>query len=183
MQKNLGIVIPRGENPLPDSLRIYFKNAQDVEKLQGVLEETQEIKEFFVDGTYISEINSRVRVLNLFGIIAGIGAVCSLFLINSIFLFQVETDYMMNMVVDETNPRNRIKAKNINLLPFTVAVLLSMLLFFNFYVIMRRTLIHEGIFAEILSLFQIMYIQGGVNILVIILAWFMPVNRRTGAKK
>lgn len=183
LQKNLGIVIPRGENPLPDSLRIYFKNAQDVEKLQGVLEETQEIKEFFVDRTYISEINSRVRVLNLFGIIAGIGAVCSLFLINSIFLFQVETDYMMNMVVDETNPRNRIKAKNINLLPFTVAVLLSMLLFFNFYVIMRRTLIHEGIFAEILSLFQIMYIQGGVNILVIILAWFMPVNRRTGAKK
>ena len=39
LQKILGIVIPKGENPLPDSLRIYFKNAEDVEKLQSVLEE------------------------------------------------------------------------------------------------------------------------------------------------
>ena len=182
LQKNLGIVIPRGENPLPDTLRIYFKNAGDVEKLQNILEETQEIKEFFVDGTYISEINGRVRVLNLFGIMTVLGAVFSLFLINTLFLFQIENDYVMNMMTDSTNPRNRIKAKNINLLPFTVAVLVSQFLFFNFYVIMRRTLIEEGIFADILSLFQIIYIQGGIALLIILFMWFMPVDKR-GAKK
>ncbi len=183
LQKNLGIVIPRGENPLPDSLRIYFKNAGDVEKLQNVLEETQEIKEFFVDGTYISEINGRVRVLNLFGVITAIGAVCSLFLINSLFLFQVENDYIINVMADETNQRNRIRAKNINLLPFTTAVLLSLVLFFNFYVIMRRTLIQEGIFAEILSLFQVIHFLGIAAVLIILCAWFMPVDKKTGAKK
>ena len=182
LQKDLGIVIPRGENPLPDTLRIYFKNAGDVEKLQNILEETQEIKEFFVDGTYISEINGRVRVLNLFGIMTILGAVFSLFLINTLFLFQIENDYVMNMMTDSTNPRNRIKAKNINLLPFTVAVLVSQFLFFNFYVIMRRTLIEEGIFADILSLFQIIYIQGGIALLIILFMWFMPVDKR-GAKK
>lgn len=182
LQKNLEIVIPRGENPLPDTLRIYFKNAGDVEKLQNILEETQEIKEFFVDGTYISEINGRVRVLNLFGIMTVLGAVFSLFLINTLFLFQIENDYVMNMMTDSTNPRNRIKAKNINLLPFTVAVLVSQFLFFNFYVIMRRTLIEEGIFADILSLFQIIYIQGGIALLIILFMWFMPVDKR-GAKK
>lgn len=182
LQKNLGIVIPRGENPLPDTLRIYFKNAGDVEKLQNILEETQEIKEFFVDGTYISEINGRVRVLNLFGIMTILGAVFSLFLINTLFLFQIENDYVINMMTDSTNLRNRIKAKNINLLPFTVAVLVSQFLFFNFYVIMRRTLIEEGIFADILSLFQIIYIQGGIALLIILFMWFMPVDKR-GAKK
>lgn len=183
LQKNLGIVIPRGENPLPDTLRIYFKKAGDVEILQNVLEETQEIKEFFVDGTYISEINGRVRVLNLFGVTAVIGAVLSLFLINSLFLFQVKNDYMINVTTDSSNPRNYIKAKNINLLPFTIAELIGLLLFFNFYVIMRRALIHEGIFAEILSLLQILYIQTGVTLAVILSAWFMPVNRKTGVGK
>lgn len=182
LQKDLGIVIPRGENPLPDTLRIYFKNAGDVEKLQNELEEIQEIKEFFVDGTYISEINGRVRVLNLFGLMTALGAVCSLFLINTLFLFQMENDYMLNMIIDSTNPRNRIKAKNINLLPFTVSVLVSQLLFFNFYVIMRSALIEEGIFADILSLFQIMYIQGGVTLFIILFVWFMPVERK-GVKK
>lgn len=183
LQKNLGIVIPRGENPLPDTLRIYFNDAKDVEKLQGILEETQEIKEFFVDGTYISEINGRVRVLNLFGIAAVLGAVFSLFLINTLFLFQVEDDYMINMIADRENPRNRIKAKNINLLPFTIGILVSQLLFFNFYVIIRKALINEGIFADVLSLFQIIYFQGGAAFLIILFVWFMPVDKRTGARR
>lgn len=183
LQKNLGIVIPRGENPLPDTFRIYFKNAKDVEKLQGVLEETQEIKEFFIDGIYISEINSRVRILNLFGLIFMCGMVCSLFMINSIFMFQIENDYLLNYIGDSTNLRNRLKAKNVNLLPFTVAVSLGLFLFFNFYVVVRRTLIQEAVFTDVLSLMQIFYIQTGAAVLIILLAWFMPVNKKTGEGK
>lgn len=183
LQKNLGIVIPRGENPLPDTFRIYFKNAKDVEKLQSVLEETQEIKEFFIDGIYISEINNRVRILNLFGLIFMSGMVCSLFMINSIFMFQIENDYLLNFIGDSTNLRNRLKAKNVNLLPFTVAVSLGLFLFFNFYVIVRRTLIQGSVFTDILSLMQIFYIQTGVAVLIILLAWFMPANKKTGERK
>ncbi len=183
LQKNLGIVIPRGENPLPDTLRIYFNNAKDVETLQAVLEETQEIKEFFIDGIYISEINNRVRVLNLFGLIFIAGMACSLFMISSVFMFQIENDYLMNVVADSSNPRNRLKAKNINLLPFTIAVLVGLLLFFNCYIVVRRTLIHGVVFPDILSLLQILYIQTGAALLIIIAAWFMPVSKRIGAKK
>lgn len=183
LQKNLGIVIPKGENPLPDSLRIYFKNAEDVEKLQSVLEETQEIKEFFIDGIYISEINNRVRTLNLFGIIFAAGIICSLFILNSVFKFQIETDYLTNVMTDSTNPRNRIKAKNINLLPFTVAVFISLLLFFNFYVIVRKALIQGVIFTDVLSLLQILYLQTGATVLIVLYAWFMPVYKRTGVKR
>ena len=178
LQKDLGIVIPRGENPLSDSFRIYFKNAEDVGTLQNVLEETQDVKEFFVDGIYISEIGSRIRVLNIFGIISVIGIVCSLFLIQSIFLYQMENDYLINVITDEYNPRNRIKAKNINLLPFTISILIGMILFFNVYVIIRKALIEGGIFAEVLSLLQIFYIQGGVALLIILFAWFVPVERK-----
>lgn len=183
LQKNLGIVIPRGENPLPDTFRIYFKNAKDVEKLQAVLEETQEIKEFFIDGIYISEINSRVRILNLFGLIFMSGMICSLFMINSIFMFQIENDYLLNYIGDSTNLRNRLKAKNVNLLPFTVAVSLGLFLFFNFYVTVRKALIQETIFTDVLSLMQIFYIQTGAALLIILLAWFMPVNKKTGERK
>lgn len=183
LQKNLGIVIPRGENPLPDTFRIYFKNAKDVEKLQAVLEETQEIKEFFIDGIYISEINSRVRILNLFGLIFMSGMICSLFILNSIFMFQIENDYLLNYIGDSTNLRNRLKAKNVNLLPFTVAVSLGLFLFFNFYVTVRKALIQETIFTDVLSLMQIFYIQTGAALLIILLAWFMPVNKKTGERK
>lgn len=183
LQKNLGIVIPRGENPLPDTFRIYFKNAKDVEKLQSILEETQEIKEFFIDGIYISEINSRVRILNLFGLIFISGMVCSLFMLNSIFMFQIENDYLLNFIGDSTNLRNRLKAKNVNLLPFTVAVSLGLFLFFNFYVTVRKALIQETVFTDVLSLMQIFYIQTGAALLIILLAWFMPVNKKTGERK
>ncbi len=183
LQKNLGIVIPRGENPLPDTFRIYFKNAKDVEKLQSVLEETQEIKEFFIDGIYISEINSRIRILNLFGLIFMSGMICSLFILNSIFMFQIENDYLLNYIGDSTNLRNRLKAKNVNLLPFTVAVSLGLFFFFNFYVVVRRTLIQEAVFTDVLSLMQIFYIQTGAAVLIILLAWFMPVNKKTGERK
>lgn len=180
LQKNLGIVIPRGENPLPDTFRIYFKNARDVEKLQSVLEETQEIKEFFIDGIYISEINNRVRILNLLGLIFMSGMACSLFMLNSVFMFQIENDYLLNVIGDSTNSRNRVKAKNVNLLPFTVAVSVSLFLFFNFYVVVRKTLAEGIIFTNVLSLMQIFYIQTGAAVLIILFAWFMPVNKRTG---
>ena len=183
LQKNLGIVIPRGENPLPDTFRIYFKNAKDVEKLQSVLEETQEIKEFFIDGIYISEINSRIRILNLFGLIFMSGMICSLFILNSIFMFQIENDYLLNFIGDSTNLRNRLKAKNVNLLPFTVAVSLGLFFSFNFYVVVRRTLIQGAVFTDVLSLMQIFYIQTGATVLIILLAWFMPVNKKTGEGK
>ena len=183
LQKNLGIVIPRGENPLPDTFRIYFKNAKDVEKLQAVLEETQEIKEFFIDGIYISEINSRIRILNLFGLIFMSGMICSLFILNSIFMFQIENDYLLNYIGDSTNLRNRLKAKNVNLLPFTVAVSLGLFLFFNFYVTVRKALIQGAVFTDVLSLMQIFYIQTGAALLIILLAWFMPVNKKTGERK
>ena len=183
LQKNLGIVIPRGENPLPDTFRIYFKNAKDVEKLQSVLEETQEIKEFFIDGIYISEINSRIRILNLFGLIFMSGMICSLFILNSIFMFQIENDYLLNYIGDSTNLRNRLKAKNVNLLPFTVAVSLGLFLFFNFYVTVRKVLIQGAVFTDVLSLMQIFYIQTGAALLIILLAWFMPVNKKTGERK
>lgn len=178
LQKNLGIVIPKGENPLPNSLRIYFKNTKDVEKLQNILEETQEIKEFFIDGIYISEINSRVGILNLFGIIFIVGMFCSLFIIDSIFRFQIKTDYLINVITNETNPRNHIKAKNVNVLPFTIAVFVSLLLFFNFYVIIRKALINGAIFADVLSLMQILYIELGVAFLITLYAWFMPVTKK-----
>lgn len=183
LQKNLGIVIPRGENPLPDTLRIYLKKAEDVEKLQSVLEESQGIKEFFVDGIYISEINNRVKVLNLFGIIFAVGMLCSLFTLSSIFKSQIEADYLINIIIDDTNPRNYIKAKNVNLLPFTISTLIGLLTFFNFYVIIRKELIRENIFMDLLSLLQIFYFQVGVTIFVIILAWFVPTHRKIGVRK
>ncbi|MDO4589310.1 MAG: permease-like cell division protein FtsX, partial [Fusobacterium sp.] len=49
LQTQLDVAIPKGENPLSDSLLIYFDSLDTAEKIQESLENNQNIKEVFVD--------------------------------------------------------------------------------------------------------------------------------------
>lgn len=178
LQKELGIVIPRGENPLPNAFRIYFNSPKSLEKLQTTLENTEEIKEFFTDDLYTTDINRRVKILNLFGLICIGISLCSLFILSTILKFQIETQYLINLIKDESNPRNLIKAKNVNILLSSVAALVGTFTFFNFYMVVRNVLIESNIFVNILSLLEILYIELGVTLVILLFIWFMPVERR-----
>ncbi len=69
LQNDLGIVLPQAENPLPDSLRIYVKNLNNFEKIQEILDSTQEIKEYFLDTTYSDNINRKIKFFDMLSII------------------------------------------------------------------------------------------------------------------
>lgn len=178
LQKELGIAIPRGENPLPNTFRIYFNNPNDLEKLRTTLENTDEIKEFFMDDLYITDIHRRVNILNLFGIVCIIISLFSLIIFNVIWKFQIETEYLINLIKDEHNPRNLIKAKNINVLLTTIAIGIGTALYFNVYIIIRKMLINSKLLVDVLSFLEILPIQFGVVLLIALYVWFMPVERK-----
>ncbi len=54
LQFQLDIAIPKGENPLSDSLLIYFDSPAKLEKIQENLENNQNIKEVFIDANFIA---------------------------------------------------------------------------------------------------------------------------------
>lgn len=174
LQKDLGIVIPKGENPLPNIFRIYFDNPKNIEKLQIELENTEEIKEFFVDSSYNDELTRKSNILKLFSQISLITSIFCLFILNTILKFQIQTDYLINFIKNENYSRNLAKAKNMNLLPSTIAILTGTVLFFNFYIFMRRTLIEKNILMNILSILEIIYIQLGITLIIILFLWFTP---------
>lgn len=65
LQHQLDIAIPRSENPLSDSMIIYYDKPSDIEGIQVNLESNQNIKEVFVDGTYIAYKDKEMRFYNM----------------------------------------------------------------------------------------------------------------------
>lgn len=180
LQKDLGIVIPRGENPLPDSMRIYIGNLSNLEKIQNYLDSNKKIKEYFIDGSYSGEINDKIKIYKTLLYVVCSGVIISLISIVSIFLMQIHMDRLALAINDERNPRNSIRAKNINLLPTTIAILIGTVLYFNLYFYVRQDLGVQELTNFLLSLFQIAYIQLIAILILIIFIWKCPLlnNKR-----
>lgn len=185
LQKDLEIVIPRGNgNPLPNTFRIYFNDVNNLEKLQTILESTKEIKNFLYDETYVQQLKNRLKIFQIIEIFCVIVSLYSLFILNTILKFQLEEDYLINVIEDESNPRNRIKAKNVNVLPSTLAILIGTVLFFNFYIVIRNYLVHNSsVTINILSLLQVLKLHIVIALAMIIYVWIMPVKKDEKVEK
>ena len=74
--------------------------------------------------------------------------------------------------------RNRIKAKNVNVLPSTLAILIGTVLFFNFYIVIRNYLVHNSsVTVNILSLLQVLKIHIIIALVMIVYVWIMPAKK------
>lgn len=178
LQNDLGIVLPHEENPLPDSLRIYVKNLNNFEKIQEILDSTQEIKEYFLDTTYSDNINRKIKFFDMLSIILTISTSFIGFIIVTIASMQFKIDYVGTLINFGYTKNTIFRAKTVNLLPFTFAILAGEVISFNIYFLIRRWLISSEICSSILTLSQILMTEFLLNFILIAIIWILPVKER-----
>lgn len=178
LQKDLGIVLPKGDNPLSDSLRIYVKSINNIQKIQEILDSTQEIKEYFLDTTYSDNVNKKIKFFEVALVGLTLGAISLIFIIITIASIQFKVDYIGSLINNGYNKNFLLATKRINLLPCTLAVLIGMFFFSNVYTLCRSWFITNDITSSLLTTLQIAPLQIISNIILITLIWLIPVKER-----
>jgi hypothetical protein len=77
----------------------------------------------------------------------------------------------------KSGSRIKIRAKNINVLQFTLGILSGTAIYFNLYFILRQYILNLNKNINILSLFQVFYIQSFLVLVLIIIVWKFPVKK------
>ncbi len=177
VQYQLDVAIPKGENPLSDSLIIFFDKPNNIEKIQVKLENNENIKDVFVDGEYI---NYKERQLKFYKMVSvGVVIICilpMLALIYYIFYSAVSIDYINNVGLIKDDRANRIRAKSVNLLPFTAGSIIGTLIFFNIYIYFRNHFLLISNRYLVLSLKEIIFIQFAIIFIINLLIWLKPIK-------
>lgn len=177
VQYQLDVAIPKGENPLSDSLIIFFDKPTDIEKIQVKLENNENIKEVFVDGEYINYKERQLKFYQMVSVGIVLGCILPLLaLIYYIFYSAVSIDYINNVGLIKDDKTNRIRAKSVNLLPFTAGSIIGTLIFFNIYIYFRNHLLLISNRYLVLSLKEIIFIQFGVILIINLLIWLKPIK-------
>lgn len=177
VQYQLDVAIPKGENPLSDSLIIFFDKPTDIEKIQVKLENNENIKEVFVDGEYINYKERQLKFYQMVSVGIVLGCILPLLaLIYYIFYSAVSIDYINNVGLIKDDKTNRIRAKSVNLLPFTAGSIIGTLIFFNIYIYFRSHLLLISNRYLVLSLKEIIFIQFGIILIINLLIWLKPIK-------
>ena len=177
VQYQLDVAIPKGENPLSDSLIIFFDKPTDIEKIQVKLENNENIKEVFVDGEYINYKERQLKFYQMVSVGIVLGCILPLLaLIYYIFYSAVSIDYINNVGLIKDDKTNRIRAKSVNLLPFTAGSIIGTLIFFNIYIYFRNHLLLISNRYLVLSLKEIIFIQFGIILIINLLIWLKPIK-------
>lgn len=178
LQTQLDVAIPKGENPLSDSLLIYFNKLDDAEKIQENLENNQNIKEVFVDAAFIGYQEREKKFYNLLFAMMIFLVAPSILGIYYIFYNAVAIDFLnYNDIIPDDRVNSR-RAKKVNLLPFTGAALMGTLIFFNIYTYFREEIIEISSKYLILSIGEIFVVQVLAIIAINMVIWINPLRLR-----
>ena len=177
LQFQLDIAIPKGENPLSDSLLIYFDSPTRLEKIQENLESNQNIKEFLIDANFIAHKEREVKFykLILVSIVLGM-AIPSMFMIYFIFYNAVSIEFLNNQDIINDEKTNMARSKKVNLLPFTAASIIGTLIFFNGYIYIREQMLKISSKYLMLSLGEMVVIQVLIILMINIVIWINPLK-------
>lgn len=179
LQTQLDVAIPKGENPLSDSLLIYFNSLDDAEKLQENLENNQNIKEIFVDAAFIGYQEREKKFYNLlFAMIMIFLVAPSILGIYYTFYNAVAIDFLNYNDIIPDDRINSKRAKKVNLLPFSGAALMGTLIFFNVYTYFREEIIEISSKYLILSIGEIFVVQVLAIIAINMIIWINPLRLR-----
>lgn len=170
LQYQLDIAIPKSENPLSDSLIIYFNEPSDIEGIQVKLESNQNIKEFFVDGTYIAYKDREVRFFKILSWCLGILCIAPLIMmIYLTYYSSISIDYINNVGIIQNDMVNRKRSKTVNAFPLIASATMGTLIFFNIYIYFRNHLLDISGNYLILSLKEIVFMQCLILFIVVLL--------------
>lgn len=177
LQYQLDVAIPKAENPLSDSLVIFFDKPSNIEKIQVKLDNDENIKEVFIDGEYINYKERELRFYKMISVGLVVGCIAPILaLIYYVFYSAVSIDYINNVGLVKDDKTNRVRAKSVNLLPFTAGSIIGTLIFFNIYIYLRHQLLLISNRYLVLSLKEIVFIQFGIIFIINLLIWLKPIK-------
>lgn len=171
LQKELEIIIPKSENPLPNSIIVSFNNENDIHVVQELLDVNPNVREIYIDSKFLQSTQMKVSAVNtslfLFLFFAG----SMFFLISTTLRGNIFKDYTMYAIKNSQNPKNYTVARNKNLIPFIVSAVIGNLLFFNIYIILRDKLLILLPNLILQSFKQLFFIEFIAVLIVIVVSW------------
>ena len=175
LQHQLDIAIPRSENPLSDSMIIYYDKPSDIEGIQVNLESNQNIKEVFVDGTYIAYKDKEMRFYNMLAWCIGLLGILPLSIITYLVYYSsISIDYINNVGIIQDDKVNRKRSKRINVLPVIASATMGVLIFFNIYIYFREHLLGISGNYIILSLKELAFMHLLILLVIVLLMLLKP---------
>ncbi|MBR8701611.1 MULTISPECIES: permease-like cell division protein FtsX [unclassified Fusobacterium] len=175
LQHQLDIAIPRSENPLSDSMIIYYDKPSDIEGIQVNLESNQNIKEVFVDGTYIAYKDKEMRFYNMLAWCIGLLGILPLSIITYLVYYSsISIDYINNVGIIQDDKVNRKRSKRINVLPVIASATMGVLIFFNIYIYFREHLLSISGNYIILSLKELAFMHLLILFVIVLLMLLKP---------
>lgn len=160
LQYTLDISIPNSDNPLYDSMLVYFDSPQDISNIQTKLEDMGVFKETFVDKSYISELELRSNFYSTLSILLILlGIVPMMFMIYFIHYTAISIDYVNNKEIIRNDNKNRRRSKRINDLPLIASNILGTLTFLNVYLYFKNHLLMVGGHFVILDIREMIFWQ------------------------
>lgn len=175
LQHQLDIAIPRSENPLSDSMIIYYDKPSDIEGIQVNLESNQNIKEVFVDGTYIAYKDKEMRFYNMLAWCIGLLGILPLSIITYLVYYSsISIDYINNVGIIQDDKVNRKRSKRINVLPVIASATMGVLIFFNIYIYFREHLLSISGNYIILSLKELAFMHLLILLVIVLLMLLKP---------
>lgn len=145
LENQLGIRVPRGNNPLSNNFLVTFNGYENLESLQQKLDQEELIKEVYVDETQIERLKNRIEKNRgiFISFLAG-GFIPLIFIIFSLFHSNIlynNRDITSKVFIGETKKRALKPYYMISDCIFVGASLIGTLIFLNIYEIFRKSFI------------------------------------------
>jgi cell division transport system permease protein len=175
LQKDLELSLPKSENPLPDTFFLYFKNIDEIEKIQSEIEKEQGIKEFFIDYDFLKIVQKKSELykkITLFSVMIFI--VPSILLIYFIFQTGLGYEILRRKLMNPEGKNLEKNSKIYSIILSVAASLIGILIYFNLYFYCRREIIKLDSTFTMLSFFEIFYYQVGATVICNMVALVNP---------
>ncbi|MGL5088970.1 MAG: cell division protein FtsX [Cetobacterium sp.] len=171
LQKELEIVIPKSENPLPNSMIVYFKNEKNLQTIQELLDVNPMVREIYIDNKFLQNNTKKINIVNISMVVFLILSATTYYQITTILRGVIIRDYMIYSMKNPQNKKNFLIARNKNLIPLLGSSLVGGLLFSNFYVLLREK--YQEILSNLIiqSFNQIFVLEIAATLIVLILSW------------
>lgn len=171
LQKELEIVIPKSENPLPNSIIVYFKNEKNLHAIQELLDVNPMVREIYIDSQFLQNTQRKISAANMSLVICLVLSVGMYYPITTILRGVIIRDYIIFSIKAPQNRKNFTVARNKNLIPFFGSALVGGMVFFNIYIILRDQ--YQQILSTLIlqSFKQIIVIEIIATLILLFLAW------------
>ncbi|MGL4970911.1 MAG: cell division protein FtsX, partial [Cetobacterium sp.] len=106
LQKELEIVIPKSENPLPNSIIIYFKNEKNLHAIQELLDVNPMVREIYIDNQFLQSTQKKISAVNISLFLCLFLSLGMYYQITTILRGVIIRDYMLYAIKNPQNKKN-----------------------------------------------------------------------------